>query len=428
MNYTVCRIYITDGVEIDIYSPSEISLTEIKSKLIGPNCHAYISVRINTTTSIIDFDLSHYITDFNTKNIETWNEFNNRLTDQIVNGYKCDIPGYSNGQDSPRNPVKLWDATNVLNTFILGYSDHLRENPSSYNLRWKQLDLSIKFKPNTKTKLDLTRCIPVVNGVTCRRWFSSKSDTLYALDGARCLWQSGEHITPEVQLLDFTSIGQVEVDDFTLTQEKNKTQLHLSSIYNECRCETEDYNLREYTPLVVLCGCLIWSKDISIIDEHHFTFSPSKHCLEKMRIWKQYIQTNANSRAEIAYDSDIILDHIKSECSKETSDDCFVYYVKTSNLFYRSLTLKTWDDAITIDLNAPVGILIRNENNSITAFHCNTLVDRKELIVQNLENIYSSDNVLTESKVGFLKPDCQHHKFKRIQDSKFTMLYVMNGK
>ena len=29
MNYTVCRIYITDGVEIDIYSPSEISLTEI---------------------------------------------------------------------------------------------------------------------------------------------------------------------------------------------------------------------------------------------------------------------------------------------------------------------------------------------------------------------------------------------------------------
>ena len=63
------------------------TLTEIKSKLIGPNCHAYISVRINTTTSIVDFDLSHYITDFNTKNIETWNEFNNRLTDQIVNGY-----------------------------------------------------------------------------------------------------------------------------------------------------------------------------------------------------------------------------------------------------------------------------------------------------------------------------------------------------
>ena len=118
MNYTVCRIYITDGVEIDIYSPSEITLTEIKSKLIGPNCHAYISVRINTSTSIIDFDLSQYITDFNTKNIETWNEFNNRLTDQIVNGYRCDIPGYSNGQDSPRNPVKLWDATNVLNTFI----------------------------------------------------------------------------------------------------------------------------------------------------------------------------------------------------------------------------------------------------------------------------------------------------------------------
>lgn len=425
MPYAVQRVYIADRGLVDLYEPSDITLPEIKQRLTSPNIHAYISIQLNETNGYFDFDLSHFITDFNTNSITTWSAFNSLLTDEVVNGYSCTIPGYKLGSEYPHNPVRLWDATNALRTFRLSYSDHLSESESSYAMRWKQHDLRIQLRSGADSSLVLNKCIPVVNGLVCRKDYSEQTKSLYALGGARLMWQGGTHIVPEVQLLDFSNIGEVHCINVSLTDKEKAVKINPSTFYNPWVCECNKFNLREYTPLVVLCGCMIWSKDISITSEHTFTIDPSKYCIERSALWAKYLRAEPATDAAVSYDTSDVVSIIKSECAEETPNSCFVYFIKTSSLVYREENVRTWSNSLFMDLYAPIGILIRKSTDSITAFHCTELSDRQELIVQNLESLYDADEPINKGQTAFTETDCKDHNFRRLQDSGYKMLYVM---
>ena len=426
MAYTVIRVYMVDRYTVDIVEPEDISPREIQDRINSPNVHAYLSLQEVGVEAYVDFDYSHFITDFNVNSKETWAQISSLLTEEIVQGYSCSIPGYKYGSDVPHSPVVLWDATNTLYTFAISYSDYLSESESKYALRWKQRDLRIRLRPEAPVVPDLTRCIPIVNGICCKPYYSEQSKYLYALDGAKLLWQTGVHITPEVQLLDFSDIGDVECVEMTLSDlEPDKIKVDTNgSIYNEWTFKCNNFNLKEYTPLVVLGGCVIWSKDIKIVGEHEFSINPSLHCLEACSTWRKYLTSEANSNAMTSYDAESLYDHFRSEMEHGESRECFVCMIHTSGLFYRVVRANTWKNNVVMDLFAPIGILIRNTTETITAFHNTEFADRQELIVQNLEDLYIGDERIELKHEGFVKCDCRHHEFRRLQDSSYTMLYA----
>ena len=431
--YNVIRIYVVSAVTVTPYDTDEITPHELQ-QLAEVNTHFYISVKDTVNLTNHDIDYSELIMDKDMEDRDTWAKVSAVLTQELVQGYAATIPGYEKGKVTPRDPIITWDVMNTLNTFDVTYADHISELAGLFAYRWKLADLQIDIQKGSSTYPDLHRCIPVVNGIVCRPYFSTISGKLYALDGAKMCWQSGTHVTPEVELLDFGYIGDITVSTLVhnteVSKETNVTTITNKkiSLHTALTFTSKQFSLSQYRPIPVLCGIPIWPDDIEVTGDYTFKVTLNTHPLERALAWRAYMSAAVDTTSEISYTTSDVCEYIHDECTKKLTDpshSCFVIWVKTPSLHICRRKVSVWENGIILDAYTPDGILVRDNTETITVNHKNAYDDRNELLLQNQETVLISDASITKLQDAFIEPRCTHHDFEELQSGNYHVIYVM---
>lgn len=425
--YTITKLYKEQRSRIDVYKPEEITPQEFVSGL-GINIRLYMSVEDSQTKKNVALDYGRMFTDYAVTEVSSWEELNSLLTDALVLGYTVSMPGYLPGTISPRNPIKIWDVMSITNTFNIDYCDYKSGRSNIFVLRWNLRDLGISIQDNALEYPNLKRCIPIVNGFTCRPIYRQEDNKLYALNGSQLCWNIGLHTTPEVQLLDFTDFDDVVSLPIHTTKHTTENCMFCEStdgMYNFTF--TSNYSLYEWSPVIVLAGVMIFPDEYNIKSEYKLSINIDRFPLNKSMCLMKFLKNESNSSSGVGYTTDEFKKYLLEQMNTDISADTFVFFIKTPNLCVTRTKLTSWRNNITVDLNTNEGILINDATHTVRNYHKDTLPDRKELTIQTHENIFIADNLYDDFQVAFEKPDCLHHTFEDLNRSTNTMVFLLGG-
>lgn len=419
------KLYQVTQKNISLYEPSEKTPSDFQT-LVDINTSLYISLIFDNKS--IGLNYSRLISDYNFNDCTTWEAVADKLTEELIEGYSEDIPGYESGTDIPTRTIVTYDAMNVTNTFDIGYGNYTNGLKNLPHYKWNLPDICVSLQSNPEYVVDLTKCIPVVNGFVCKPYWNEQTSTLFGINGAQLCWQSGTHLTPEIQLLDLSqlcdefelaSIG--EEFDLQFCNTKFKYDLGVDWIL------TSKYSLKEYTPILVLAGMVVFPDQLKYRNEFSFSFKPNRIPLDAILAYKTYLRNQANSKAEIAYNGEVVKDYLQGQVeSNDFRNDCFVILLKNPKVRVTRIPLDTWNNSIVVNLYSQEGLLVSDRTQLIRAYHCDSYEDHKELMLQNMEPLFITDDTSSTATTAFIRPDCAHHDFKDIRKSNCTMLYLVS--
>lgn len=429
---TVTKLYRVERTKVTFYDVTEITPEEFQ-KDVDVGTTLYVAIKTESGSNV-SLNYSRLITDTILGKKSSWFAFGESLTDEYISGYSEVMPGYLPGTEHARHPIQIWDAMNTLNTFELDYGDYQNDRhgilPYMYNLP----DLRISLYEEASQYPNLQSCLPIVNGFVCRPVYRESGNYLYALDGSRLCWQIGEHKTPEVQLVDFKELGEVSIHPIYLTIPKPEHDGFVLSFMSRTRqwsmdaswILTSKYDLSQYTPLVVLGGVLIFPDKIYNYNQYSFRFDVNDIPWDITLAYKKYLIDETSTPVHMFYNSIPVEDYLKSQMQPDVfSKDTFVILVKTPSIFVNRIPVDMWRNGITINLYTTEGLLLHNRTHTLRVYHSDTYSDRKELILQNMEEVYVADNDIRKSQLAFVHPDCQHIEFTNLHDSNCTMIHMM---
>lgn len=426
--YNVNKIYIEQRNHIAVYNPDEISPSELANR-IGVNVKIFVSVYNSDSKKSVALNYSKLVTDYEPMEVSDWKTFDKQLTDALVLGYTVKLPGYVPGTMYPTNPIKIWDTMSSINTFDIQYCDYLSGRANIFAIRWKLKDLSISIADKALDYPNLKRCIPIVNGFACRPVYREEDNKLYALDGSHLCWHNGLHTTPEVQLLDFTSIGDYHCESIHTEKHTLDTCTYAYStdgMYNFSLIN-ENYSLYEWTPIISIGGMLIFPDEYEIKSEYQLTINLDRFPLNKALALKKFLQNEPDCSSDISYTSIDPKTYALEQFNTALSKDTFIIYLHISNLCTTRTKLTSWRKSITVDLNTTEGLLLNDATHIVKNYHKDTLPDRKELTIQAYENIFVTDDNFDKDQTSFVKPDCYHHTFEDLNKSTVTLLSLLGG-
>ena len=419
--YSVTKLYVENKCEVRAYDPAEFTPTELQD-MSDINTRLYVSVK--TEDEDVALDYSRLITDHAIVNATTWDDFNTQLTDGLVIGYTIHLPGFVPGTNYPANPVRVWDALRVLKTFNLDYSDYLSGKSNIFAFRWNLKDLKITIMDNATVFPNLRRCVPVVNGFACRPVFND--DALYGLDGAKLCWHRNNHFTPEIQLLDFTHVGDLEICNIHLDNHIDDVSVYARLMDTAFTwCFTTSKSLYEYTPILVLGGMMIFPDQYKIKSEHAITINIGKIPLQKALVLREYLCDNPCTSSGVGYTSDDFQTYLLTEFSKEISSSAFMIFVKTNRLYISREKMVSWRHGVSIDNYGTDGLLINDATGTTRNYHLSDYHNCDELTVQTTERIFIADNLFDSEQLCFIDSDCRHQGFEDLNRSRCTMLFLM---
>jgi len=153
----------------------------------------------------------------------------------------------------------------------------------------------------------------VVNGFVCKPVCvtgdaaHSTGNVIFAKYGAQLCWQNGIHRTPEVQLLDFSDLGDIEIRPFNFDQSA-EDRIIFSGKTGEFTTNKRwlfktTLDLNEYTPIVIFCGIPVFPDRIVRETNHVFSLDIFKIPLNYALPYRKYL-TNDPVGAGVVYNSE----------------------------------------------------------------------------------------------------------------------------
>ncbi len=418
--YTTHLIYIEHKSRINVYTREEITPATLWT-MVGLNTHVYVAVTHDYDSSSTALDYSRMIVDYEeAASASSWDEYDSILTSGLVLGYKTHLPAYIEGTVIPTNPIKIWDALATLKTFNLDYGDYIKRVYNIFSYRWLLHDLRISIQDDCESETpNLNRCIPIVNGFVCRPAYDDRSNALYALGGAQLCWFDGGHTTPEVQLLDFTSLGDVVVSNIFSEDKYTLNDVLFTERDSKWLFTFTNYSLDEYTPILILAGIMILPDQYSLVNKNTISVNIDTIPFKKALAMKKLLQDASVSNANVAYEALPYKEYLRGEFTKDLSADCFVAFIHTKRLFItRQSNLDVWRHHNTAnDFDKSSYLLINKATGTIRNFHLDMLDDRNELIMQNHEVINLVNDTLSGGSLAFIHADSRRHKFQDINKS-----------
>lgn len=429
--YTVTKLYRFYRNTVKIYSPDEISPPDFQHlSEVGVQLSVSLYHTVYKTSHTLDY--SRLVSEQPIASATTWAIFSNMLTDEYVIGYSHTLSGFITGTDAPANPVLVWDALNTLNTFNIGYGDHLSGKHDLPYLAKRSPDLYISLQSHLPPRDDVPKlpfCLPVVNGCVCRPIYRESSKQLWALSGVSYCNQIDAHIIPEIILLDFQHVGTISThsirtstsspEEFTLTFTKQPWDLNTSWFLS-----SSTYSLFEYTPILCIAGILYLPDQLNIVSQHTLEFNINTQPLDNSLIYQAYLQDITDSSAKVSFTSSAISKHLQRAVEQEYSPDTFVILVHTPTLYVCRTPLDVWENSIIVDLRSTESILVRDRTATIHAYHSDDNVDLRTLTLQNMNEIYTTDQPYADEQHAIIRPDCRHHDFNNLVRGNCTMVVL----
>lgn len=426
--YKVNYVYIVSGRDITPHDSSIYSLADAL-KEVDVNTKIILSVYNTSTKKNRPFDFTSFMHSYKDTSYTTWDELSELLTDEYVEGYETYLPGYVAGTNTLHTSLISWDPLNVYKIFNIDYADHETGKYNIQVLRYKLKDIRLSFQETYKEQdkyPDLSHCVPVINGLVCRPTYDKFTDALYGIGGSELCWNGK---IPEVQLLEFTELGDIVSQDIVLTPDTSATYTSLINTTFDLTSRWTFYtplSLAEYTPILVLGGSLIFPDEITYLNEHKFIFYPHTYQLGKTISYRAYCRDMYGTRAEINYPGNDPISYLTQAFTEGyKGGDTFVLYVKTNKLFVTRTKVTAWRRGLTVDLYSENGLLQRENTRTIHTYHATQYVDRKQLDLQPVEEMFFTEYLKDQKQSLIIDPDCEHYDPKLLGSSSFRMLYLI---
>lgn len=427
--YTVNRIYIETHSSIKYFNLSDLSPTTLKY-IADVNTHIYLAIDNNETHEKSAVDFCRMVTDQDINTATTWDEFSERLTDALVLGYAAELPCYDLYSNSYTNPVQIWDALASLKTFNLDYGDCFSGKYNLYMYRYRLEDLRITVQDEASEYPNLKRCLPIVNGFACRPYYDKTKEVLWAMDGAHLCWHDYTPATPEVQLLDFTEVGDIEI---TSIHDSNHYDERVDTLYTQQHQNSRwyfsfpNYSLNEWTPIFVLGGLMIMPDQYKAVSSTRVSIDVNKIPFNKALALKKVLQASPVTPAGIAYHSLPYEEYLETEFARDISKDTFVVFVHKPRLYVSRESVDVWRNEMCVNLYSPEGLVMNDATYTVRNYHRDTYSDCKELTIQNSEIIRIGDDAFPKDQLCFINPDCKHHNFEDINRSRCTIVRLLGA-
>ena len=441
--FSVKKLFTVHNSTIKIYKPTDYTPLEFQN-MSSLTTRTYISVYYSKmidgrTSNYFGIDFSDLIRDQHFTNCSTWDELCNNLTEELAIGYsRFKIPGYQDGEYYPKNQLVTYDALTCVDDFQLAYANHHSERENVFSIRHTLHDLAI-YSPTR----DISNCVPIVNGLTCFPYYNEESKKLYAVGGAKLCWNQNGHITPEVQLLDFTDLGGMFISklywnqtDARLVSKEIDTSVFFDNNTSDELTLSErwlfktPYSLYKYSPILVICGVLVFPDEYFIVDEYIFRVDINKLPLNKAIAIRSYFTdtTNSDSGNTYGYQPNLIK-YLSTALSYplDLSMQLFAIVVKAHPIYIVRDIVDVWCKGYVVNSYAQNGLLKNMKNGCIENYHVQQMTDRKELSIQTREDSYIIDRDFIDNQVVFTNADCIHHQREAInKSSNCEMIYVMS--
>lgn len=431
MAYELRRLYCVSRRNIE-YFDTTVSFEEFQYKA-EVNSKLYVAVKNKLTTKTHALDFSHMLTDRIFKDISTWGDFLNMLTDELIIGYSCELPGFLPGTNIPVRQVIAWDLMNTTNTFTVNYADHHTGIKGLYPARWKLLDLAIELQPKATKTPKLPNCLPLINGFCRRPLYYETNNTLFALQGATLVRPYTEHVTPEIQLLDFSQLGDISTYNLTAKEiSETNCQIRYCSRTEEFTNYADwfiytPFSLADYTPILVIGGILIFPDEYRIVNSNCIAFNPLTVPFHVSESLKMFVKDEVITPAAVAYKTDTLNEFFTKQFNPtdSTTVESFVVAVHTPRLYIHRSLLDLWNNNILMNNYQEEGLLRHEASHCIKVFHKENLVDRQELTVQNAIPLYRGDRSYEEAQISCIEPDaCKHLDLQNIVIGNYSMITV----
>ena len=421
--YTSKYIYIESTSQINAYTVSEIKMSDIQYRDI--NTRVFLAV-VDAYGKLYILDYSRMMRDYSL-GVDTWQDLDKALTDKLVLGYSTDLPGFVPGTTNPRNPVVYWDALTTLNTFNLDYGDYITGRYNIYAYRWMLHDLRISLQPETIKAPNLERCVPIVNGFTCRPVYDKTNKALYALDGAKLCWHDNGRNTPEVQLLDFTDVGDIDIVSI-----KDQDHFEVNSALatglttgHRLVLSFSKHDTDEYTPIVVLGGILILPDEYKLSSNRRLIIDVNKLPLNKALPLRQFLQENPITKANVIYEETDPRTYLLRDFATELPSSSFIIFVHTPRIYVNRYLCDVWRNGITVDVRKSTGLLINEATHTVKNYHRDVYSDKAQLTTQSDEVILTDDAPFDNSHLTMTEPDCRHQSFQNINNGRCIMVQML---
>lgn len=420
--YSVRKIYIEQHRQMQIYEPADLSLKEMIAQ-VSLNTKMWLGVLNLDTEKYTALDFYKLITELTVDPDASWEDFDRSLTDKIIIGFESHLPGFIVGTERPSHPVKFWDVMGGYKLFEVGYGNHLSGESNIAAVKWLLEDIKISILPKAENYPDLSQCLPIVNGITCKPYYLN--GVLYGLDGSTYCYHGGKHYTPEVQLLDFSELGGFEISSLvgSVGGDKRKTVTKIQSDKNTVQF-TSPYSLYEKVPLLVLGGMLIFPDQLTIHNEFTFSIALDKTMIHKCFAYQKYLQNNYLDNSDVVVTSRAFLSSFIEHLAHGNTGDCFVAYINSPRLFVVRHKLTAWRHGISIDSVYHEGLLINDTIGSVVNFHLDRYTHKNELTVQYREPIYLIDRDRTSDQKIFLGVDCEHIPVNDLHRGSYTLVLL----
>lgn len=266
-------LYVSTRYTATAYTSDKYTPKEFEDKYLDYRTKLYVSFIYKGEQIALYYN--RLITELNIPRT-TWDEFISHMTDEIIVGHKVVLPAYIPGTDLPHSPVKAYDVDKVFHT-ELAYGDAKNKTKvENIHVHSEIVDICMDFS-KVENKPDVVNSLVYVNGVCLRPIAYQDDDLVYAVDGRKYAYNEKNY--PELLLIDYSSIGNLTKHNiirqgeeafrpipgdtnFYLEEDKRTTSSNKRFLLSSA------YNLREYTPIVVVAGVCIYPDQYTVINEH----------------------------------------------------------------------------------------------------------------------------------------------------------------
>lgn len=217
------ELYVKQGRTIRTLSFADNTPEEIRS-FSALNTSFFIDVEKDAET-VVTVNLSHLMLETIIGQCTTWNEIGTLLTGVMVDSYSTDIPNL----DNPKFAVRTTDPLKA-EEFEVGYT--CIDTPEDRNVkifRDRLIDLVITKHGEGPINLDTSLCF--VNGLVSRP-IMYKGEMLVSR-GAEFFSASSKLRHPDIMLMDFKELGDIEIVPFSECRIKYRNKKNTPDLYSD---------------------------------------------------------------------------------------------------------------------------------------------------------------------------------------------------
>lgn len=397
------------------------------------NCETNVLYYAVLQTSIykkgIGINLSLLLLETNLGQLDNWNDLLNTITEAQIDSYKINLPGYSLDGNLNSNRLKIMYPMNTKNMQISYTSIDTPDRRNIKEFKENLPDLVITNNDKKENDINFKNTIGSVNGYICYPY--EFNNELFLKDGSKCLYSCNQDRQPDITLLDFSLLGNIEIIKFSDCTHK------FNNRYNEPTANIDieislpkKYDLKNKSLFMVLANTLYYPDELHIINSNTIYLKQELTFVDSSIFLNHIAQRDFLIDTQIVDPEYSVADYFKKVMMDKEHFGAFFILVDTPDVsISRATAQKDVLDRTFITRTESSGLFINKMTHKLTASYRHEYSDRQVNYINKPLDSCKLDKSFFDKTVGIVELRCVHNKQLLVNyaDSEYETIFITKG-